>query len=181
MRLSRIVKVGATLVVGAAAALVGRAQNGPALKVGDAAPNFSLRGSDGKTYTLADYQGRSAVVLAWFPKAFTGGCTIECKSLRESGDAIRAFEAAYFASSVDTPEDNAGFAKQVGADYPILADPSKDTARAYGVLGTFGVASRWTFYIGTDGRILHIDKAVKVASAGQDVAAKLAELGIATR
>ena len=62
------------------------------------------------------------------------------------------------------------------ADYPILADPTKATATAYGVLGTFGVASRWNLYIGPDGKILYIDKAVKTSSAGQDVAAKLAEL-----
>ena len=60
------------------------------LKVGDMAPAFSLAGSDGKTYTLADYKGKSAVVLAWFPKAFTTGCTIECKSLAEKGGLIKA-------------------------------------------------------------------------------------------
>lgn len=87
----------------------------------------------------------------------------------------------YFAASVDSIEENAQFAAHVEADYPILADPSKATARAYGVLGRFGVASRWTFYIGLDGRILHIDKSVKVSSAGTDVAATLAELGVAKR
>jgi peroxiredoxin Q/BCP len=88
---------------------------------------------------------------------------------------------AYFAVSVDTPEENAKFAQHVEADYPILADPAKDTAKAYGVLGMSGLASRWTFYIGPDGKILHIDKGVKVSSAGQDVAAKLGELGVAKR
>ena len=88
---------------------------------------------------------------------------------------------AYFAVSVDTPEENAKFAQHVEADYPILADPSKDTAKAYGVLGNFGVANRWTFYIGVDGKILHIEKAVKVATAGADVAAKLGELNVAKR
>lgn len=88
---------------------------------------------------------------------------------------------AYFAVSVDTPEENAKFAQHVEADYPILADPAKDTAKAYGVLGSFGVANRWTFYIGTDGRILHIEKAVKVATAGADVASKLGELNVAKR
>jgi peroxiredoxin Q/BCP len=88
---------------------------------------------------------------------------------------------AYFAVSVDTPEENAKFAQHVEADYPILADPAKDAARAYGVLGNFGVANRWTFYIGVDGRILHIEKAVKVATAGADVAAKLGELNVAKR
>ena len=88
---------------------------------------------------------------------------------------------AYFAVSVDTPEENAKFAEHVEADYPILADPTKDTAKAYGVLGGFGVANRWTFYVGIDGRILHIEKSVKVSSAGPDVAAKLAELNIDKR
>jgi thioredoxin-dependent peroxiredoxin len=54
-------------------------------------------------------------------------------------------------------------------------------ANAYGAVGRMGMASRWTFYIGPDGKILHIDKAVKTSTAGQDVAAKLAELGVAQK
>jgi peroxiredoxin Q/BCP len=69
----------------------------------------------------------------------------------------------------------------VGADYPILSDPGKETAKAYGVLGMAGFASRWTFYIAPDGKIVHIDKSVKTSTAGQDIATKLAELGIARR
>jgi thioredoxin-dependent peroxiredoxin len=88
---------------------------------------------------------------------------------------------AYFAASVDTADENTRFAAHVEADYPILADPTKAAARAYGVLGLFGVASRWTFYIGIDGRILHIEKSVKVSTAGADVAAKLAALGVAKK
>ena len=53
------------------------------LAVGDPAPDFSLPGSDGKTHSMADYRGKQAVVIAWFPRAFTSGCTIECKSLAE--------------------------------------------------------------------------------------------------
>ena len=53
------------------------------LKVGDKAPNFKLQGTDGKTHNLTDYAGKKAVVVAWFPAAFTQGCTIECKSLAE--------------------------------------------------------------------------------------------------
>jgi len=80
--------------------------------------------------------------------------------------------------SVDDAKTNKEFAEHVGADYPILADPTKETAKAYGVLGMIGMASRWTFYIAADGTILHIDKSVKTSTAGQDVAAKLAELGV---
>src|SRR4030095_8891096 len=71
------------------------------LKVGDPAPPFELQGSDGKTYKLSDFKGKQAVVLAWFPKAFTGGCTAECKSLRESRKAILKFEVHFFTDNVD--------------------------------------------------------------------------------
>ena len=67
-----------------------------ALEVGDMAPDFTLQASDGKTYTLSDFKGDKAVVLAWFPKAYTRGCTIECKSLAENGHLIRKFNAAYY-------------------------------------------------------------------------------------
>ena len=77
-----------------------------------------------------------------------------------------------------TTETNREFAESLGIGYPILSDPEKTAARAYGVLGSAGFASRWTFYIGMDGRILDIDKQVRVSSHGADVAAKLEELGI---
>src|SRR5204863_1955061 len=95
------------------------------LKVGDAAPNFTLQASDGKTYTLADFKGKQAVVIAWFPKAYTRGCTIECKSLAEHGDLIKKYNAKYFMVSVDALEDNKGFAEQQHADFPLLADTAK--------------------------------------------------------
>ena len=79
--------------------------------------------------------------------------------------------------SVDTPEDNKKFAEAEDADYPILSDPSKEIANKYGVLGRFGVANRWTFYIGPDGKILYIDKAVSTTTAGADLAARLEALG----
>jgi thioredoxin-dependent peroxiredoxin len=147
------------------------------LKVGDKAPEFSLPGTDGKTHKLSDYAGKH-VVLAWYPAAFTGGCTAECKSFRDSGTTIKAYDVAYFMASVDTPEKNLAFAKQEEANFPMLSDPEKKVAAAYGVLGARGTASRWTFYIGPDGRIVHIDKAVNVNTAGQDLAAKLAELKV---
>ena len=80
-------------------------------------------------------------------------------------------------ASVDTLEDNTKFAEMHGADFPILADPTRQTARAYGVIPEGrDFASRWTFYIGPDGKILHIDNAVKPASAGPDMVARMGEL-----
>ena len=151
------------------------------LKVVDPAPNFTLQASDGKTYTLADMKGKQTVVLAWFPKAFTQGCTIECKSLAEHGDMIKKYNAKYFMISVDPLEQNKLFADAEHADFPLLSDPSKEIANTYGVLSERGIANRWTFYIGTDGKITAIDKAVKPATSAEDMAAKLGELGVPTR
>ena len=84
----------------------------------------------------------------------------------------------YFGASVDSPETNARFARSLGLPFPILSDATKAVARAYGVLSATGYASRWTFYIGVDGRILGIDKRVSSASHGRDVVARLTELGL---
>jgi thioredoxin-dependent peroxiredoxin len=150
-------------------------------EVGDPAPDFELEASDGNTYRLSDFVGEQAVVVAWFPKAYTRGCTIECKSLTENGHLIREFDVTYFMASVDSLEDNVGFADELGADFPLLSDPDKSAARAFGVLNNFGVASRHTFYIGKDGRILAIDRNVRPATSAEDMAATLAELGVARR
>jgi thioredoxin-dependent peroxiredoxin len=154
------------------------------LKVGDKAPNFELQASDGKTYKLSDFAGKQAVVLAWFPAAFTQGCTIECKSLAEHGADIKKYDVAYFMASVDPLEGEKGnkaFAEAHKADFPLLSDPTKKTAEAYGVLNPRGVASRWTFYIDKTGTISYIDKAVKPATSAEDMAAKLGELKVAAK
>jgi thioredoxin-dependent peroxiredoxin len=94
---------------------------------------------------------------------------------------LQRFEVQYFAASVDTPDTNREFADSIGAHYPILSDPSTETARAYGVLGATGFAHRWTFMIGRDGRILAVEKNVSVASHGKDIAERLAVLGVQER
>ena len=75
-------------------------------------------------------------------------------------------------------ETNTRFAQSLGIDYPILSDAGKQTARAYGVLSAIGYPSRWTFFIGVDGRVLDVDKRVSASTHGHDIAARLTELGI---
>jgi peroxiredoxin Q/BCP len=159
------------------------------LEIGDMAPDFTLQGTDGQTHQLSEYRGQT-VVVAWFPRAFTTGCTIECKSLAENGERIQAFDVTYFMASVDSIEENTAFANATSvdlgerggvvekeeADFPMLADPTQATARAYGVLNDRSVADRWTFYINPDGRIAAIDKTVRPATSAEDMIAQLAEL-----
>jgi peroxiredoxin Q/BCP len=86
--------------------------------------------------------------------------------------------------SVDKLEDNIAFAKKEEADFPMLADTSKETAKKYGVLGDYSrfglgeVANRWTFYIGPDGKIVDIDRKVNPANSGADIAAHLKTLNV---
>jgi peroxiredoxin Q/BCP len=87
----------------------------------------------------------------------------------------------YFAISTDDAPTNKKFAESLSCDYPILADPDKTVAEAYGVLMPAGYANRWTFYIGPDGKLLDIDKTVKPQTAGPDLAAKLDTLKVAKR
>ncbi len=169
------------------------------LKVGDTAPDFTLPASDGKTYKLSDFRGKQAVVVAWFPRAFTQGCTIECKSLAENGDKIKKYDVTYFMASTDSVAENTKFAQATtvtlqgrgggpatvvekkAADFPMLSDESKSVAGAYGVLSRGNFANRWTFYIDKNGKIASIDKAVQPATSAEDMMAKLSELKVAMR
>lgn len=97
---------------------------------------------------------------------------------------IRNYDVAYFMISTDTLEDNTNFAKKEGADFPMLADPSKETARRYGVLMDMSkfklgeVAARHTFYIGPDGKIADIDRKVSPATSGEDIVSRLKALNV---
>ena len=170
------------------------------LKAGDVAPDFTVRDHTGRMHKLSDYRGKQAVVIAWFPRAFTNGCTIECKSLADNGDKIKQYDVAYFMASTDSIEENTKFAKATSvtlpgrgggaatvvekkeADFPLLSDPSKEVATKYGVLMPNGqMANRWTFYIDKSGKVVAIDTQVRPATSAEDMIAKLAELKVAKK
>jgi thioredoxin-dependent peroxiredoxin len=169
------------LVAGAAftGVLAAQSSSSVTLKAGDQAPDFTLKASDGKTYSLADYRGKKMVIVAWFPKAFTQGCTLECKSLAANGDRLRKYDVAYFMASVDAIEDNTRFAESEKADFPLLSDGDKSVATRYGVLAARGLANRWTFYIDKSGRIAYVDRAVNPETSAEDIIGRLAQLKVA--
>jgi peroxiredoxin Q/BCP len=102
-----------------------------------------------------------------------------------NGETIRKYDVSYFMASVDPLEGeqgNVAFAKSENADFPMLSDPTKNVARAYGVLDEQrGVANRWTFYIDKNGDIAAIDKAVRPVTSAEDMIAKLTELKVSSR
>ena len=85
---------------------------------------------------------------------------------------------ALYAASVDKPEKNRKFAESLELDYPILSDPDKAVARAYGVLRAGLFAARVTIIIGEDGRVLDVDSKIRTSSAGADLADRLRDLGL---
>ena len=92
---------------------------------------------------------------------------------------LKATGAAYFTASCDPPEKNADFARSLDLDYPILSDPGKKVAEAFGVVYEGRAApERWTFYIDKEGIVRHIDKKVNAKNHGADIAKKLKELGL---
>jgi peroxiredoxin Q/BCP len=179
MKLRILAETARAMATGVTNVALGRASASTVvLRAGDRAPEFVAQASDGTTYRLTDFLGRRPIVIAWFPKAFTSGCTAECRSLATYGAALAKGDVQCFAASCDTPALNAEFAHALGLTFPILSDPDRTMARAFGVLTASGFASRWTFFIAADGRIIHIDKQVRTSSHGSDVVARLMELGI---
>ena len=89
------------------------------------------------------------------------------------------FDLAYFMISVDDPEENKRFAESLDSDFPLLSNPTKEVAEAYGVVtADRALPFRWTFIIGGDGKILKVDREVSPSTAGQDLVAHLTELGV---
>lgn len=148
------------------------------LQVGDKAPSFDLPGTDGRSHALPlpINDDTPWTVLAWFPKAYTSGCTIECRSLAQNGHLIKKFNVRYFMLSVDPIETNKAFAADESADFPLLSDATTEIAEKYGVLSPRGYAKRQTFYVDPQGTIQAIDRKVNPKTSAEDMAMYLLKL-----
>ena len=148
------------------------------LQVGDKAPSFDLPGTVGRSHALPLPHNADTpwTVLAWFPKAYTSGCTIECRSLAQNGHLIKKFNVRYFMLSVDPIETNKAFAADESADFPLLSDATTEIAEKYGVLSPRGYAKRQTFYVDPQGTIQAIDRKVNPKTSAEDMAMYLLKL-----
>jgi peroxiredoxin Q/BCP len=125
------------------------------LSVGDKAPAFALSGQDGKKVSLSDFKGKN-VLLYFYPKADTPGCTTESCAFRDNIFAFRAIGAEIVGISLDDVSSQKEFAEKYSLPFPLLSDAQGTVAESYGVLRNFAVmkmASRETFIIAPDGTI----------------------------
>ena len=126
------------------------------LNEGDLAPNFNLQDQNGEWHSLEDYKGQY-VVLFFYPKDGTPGCTTEACSFRDNIFEFNSLDAQILGVSLDDVDSHQEFSEKYSLPYPILADVNKNCADDYGVLGKFmmmTIAKRQSFIIGPQGRIL---------------------------
>lgn len=128
------------------------------VQVGDEAPDFELKDSSGQPVRLSDYRGKKAVVLVFYPFAFSGICTGELCTIRDRIEDFRGDDVETLAVSVDAPFALKAYAQQEGYEFPLLADfwPHGDVAQRYGVFNeAVGAAERGTFVIDKDGAVVY--------------------------
>ena len=146
------------------------------LKPGDKAPSFSATSWDGAAVKLSDFSGAKNVLLFFYVRDNTSGCTREARSLRDAAARFEKRSTVVIGVSADGVESHARFAANNELAFPLLADPDGTIADAYGVLSETGKASRATFLIGRDGKVLHLWPHVSIAGHADDIIAKLDEL-----
>lgn len=146
------------------------------LNIGDIAPDFSLPSSTGETISLKDYAGKKRVVLYFYPKDNTPGCTKEACSFRDNLSNIEAKDTVVFGVSPDSLKSHDKFIDKFELNFPLLADKDHAVAEAYGAWGEksmygktyFGII-RKTFVIGKDGKLEHVFHKVKADGHGEEI------------
>lgn len=151
------------------------------VNINDKAPEFTLQDENGKEVSLKDLRGKT-VVLYFYPRADTPGCTIEACEFRDSYKKIQKTGALIFGISPDTPKAQKKFQDKFSLPFPLLADADKKVAEAFGVVQeknmygkkVMGIA-RTTFIIGPSGKVEHIFTKVKPEGHAEEVLAYLKE------
>ena len=146
------------------------------LKAGDNAPDFTLEASTGETISLKDYLGNKRVVLYFYPKDNTSGCTKEACSFRDNLPDIQAKDTVVLGVSPDSLKSHDKFITKFELNFPLLSDPDHKVAEAYGAWGEksmygkkyFGII-RKTFVIGKDGKLEHVFHKVKADGHGKEI------------
>lgn len=142
---------------------------GDNLKVGDLAPDFKLPDADGKFYSLSEYRGKKPVVIYFYPKADTPGCTKQACGIRDKWSEFEKNGIQVLGISVDSREALKNFEEKYSLNFPLLSDETKEVCKTYGVLNSLAFASRVTFIIDKEGKIAHIIEKVNVETHSKEV------------
>jgi peroxiredoxin Q/BCP len=157
---------------------IGREAN--ALTVGEVAPSVTAQDQNGEAVNLSELYGRGPVLLFFYPKAGTPGCTAQACSLRDAWPEFKTRGVQIFGVSADTVEAQRKFAENQKLPYTLLADHEGVVAKAFGVPTMMGFAKRSSFLI-VDGKIAWIAQSAKTGEHAAEVNAALAELGLAEK
>jgi thioredoxin-dependent peroxiredoxin len=154
------------------------ADNAVVPSVGQQAPTFTLPSQDGSQISLSSFHGKW-VVLYFYPKDMTPGCTVEAHNFQRDLSKFEADNAVIVGVSVDTPDSHKQFCTKEGLTFRLLADPDHKVVDQYGSLGHFGqmtIAMRNTFLINPDGKIVKEWTKVDPQHHSEEVLAALTEL-----
>lgn len=143
-----------------------------ALPVGTAAPSFTAQDTNGKTVSLSDLAGKT-VVLYFYPKDDTPGCTKQACSFRDNYSAYEGKDIVVLGVSKDDVASHQKFTEKFNLPFPLLADPDGSIIKAYGVEGSSGYAQRVTYVIDGTGKIIHVDANVNTSNHANDVLAAI--------
>jgi peroxiredoxin Q/BCP len=149
----------------------------PMPSAGQTAPTFTLPSQDGSQISLDSFHGKW-VVLYFYPKDMTSGCTIEAHNFQRDQAKFDAVNAVVLGVSVDTPDSHKQFCTKEGLTFRLLADPQHKVVDEYGSLGHFGpmtIANRNTFLIDPNGKIMKVWTKVDPSHHSEEVLAALAE------
>lgn len=141
------------------------------LAVGTDAPKFTAKDTNGNTVSLSDFAGKT-VVLYFYPKDDTPGCTKQACSFRDAQSDYQGKDVVVLGVSADDEASHQAFTAKYNLNFPLLADTDKSLIQAYDVDGG-GYAKRVTYVIDPNGKIIHVDSAVNTASHASDVLAAL--------
>jgi peroxiredoxin Q/BCP len=144
------------------------------LAEGTTAPNFTVKDTHGHTVSLSDYAGKT-VVLYFYPKDDTPGCTKEACSFRDNYDAYQGKDLVVFGVSMDDEASHQAFTSKFSLPFPLLADVNGELTKAYDVDGG-GYSKRVTYVIDGTGKIAKVYGTVQTATHATDI---LADLGVA--
>jgi peroxiredoxin Q/BCP len=141
------------------------------LAVGTDAPSFTAKDTNGNTVSLSDFAGKT-VVLYFYPKDDTPGCTKQACSFRDARTEYQSKDIVVLGVSKDDEASHQQFTQKYGLNFPLLADTDGSIIKAYDVDGG-GYAKRVTYVIDPNGKIIHIDSAVNTSTHASDVLAAL--------